>query len=72
MSPGLVPSAMTDVNDPTSNFHLAGETPAKRVATEEDMVGTAIFLSSKAGAYMDGQIVRVDGGRLLTLRGANK
>ncbi|RSM09128.1 hypothetical protein CEP52_004297 [Fusarium oligoseptatum] len=68
MSPGLVPSAMTP-NDGSSNLRLAGETPAKRAGTEGDMVGCALWLMSKAGAFMDGKVVRIEGGRLLILKG---
>lgn len=68
ISPGIVPSGMT-TTDANSNLHLAGETPAKRAGTEEDMVGTALWLTSKAGAFMDGKVVRVEGGRLLILKG---
>ncbi|RMJ17049.1 hypothetical protein CDV36_003249 [Fusarium kuroshium] len=68
MSPGLVPSGMTP-NDGSSNLRLAGETPAKRAGTEEDMVGCALWLMSKAGAFMDGKVVRIEGGRLLILKG---
>ncbi|KAH8650481.1 hypothetical protein BGZ61DRAFT_542173 [Ilyonectria robusta] len=68
MSPGLVPSSMTP-NDGSSNLRLAGETPAKRPGTEEDMVGCALWLMSKAGAFMDGKVVRIEGGRLLILKG---
>ncbi|TVY85430.1 Rhamnolipids biosynthesis 3-oxoacyl-[acyl-carrier-protein] reductase [Lachnellula suecica] len=68
ISPGIVPSGMSDVNDPASNLHLAKESPARR-AGGEDMAGTAIWLSSKAGSFMDGEIVRIDGGRLLVLKG---
>ena len=60
---------MSDINDPSSNIHLAKESPARRAGGEEDMIGTAIWLSSKAGSFMDGKIVRIDGGRLLMLRG---
>lgn len=70
ISPGLVPSSMSDENDPTSNIHLAKDSPARRAGGETDMVGTAIWLSSIAGAFMDGKVVRVDGGRLLVLKGA--
>ncbi|EXJ83384.1 hypothetical protein A1O1_07006 [Capronia coronata CBS 617.96] len=68
ISPGIVPSGMT-TNDATSNLHLAGETPAKRPGNEEDMVGTALWLLSKAGAFMDGKVIRAEGGRLLILKG---
>ncbi|KAF5489144.1 Rhamnolipids biosynthesis 3-oxoacyl-[acyl-carrier-protein] reductase [Colletotrichum siamense] len=68
ISPGIVPSGMTP-DDGTSNLRLAGETPAKRAGNEEDMVGCALWIMSKAGAFMDGKVVRVEGGRLLILKG---
>lgn len=68
MSPGIVPSGMTP-SDGKSNLHLAAETPAGRAGNEEDMVGSALWLISKAGAFMDGKVVRMDGGRLLILKG---
>ena len=36
--------------------------PLGRVGTPEDVAGTAIFLSSRAGAYLTGTVVPVDGG----------
>ncbi|CAG9990547.1 unnamed protein product [Clonostachys byssicola] len=68
MSPGIVPSGMT-TNDSTSNIHLVNETPAKRAGTEEDMVSCALWLMSKAGEFMDGKMIRIEGGRLLVLKG---
>jgi NAD(P)-dependent dehydrogenase (short-subunit alcohol dehydrogenase family) len=68
ISPGIVPSGMT-TTDASSNLHLAAETPAGRPGTEEDMVGTTMWLVSKAGAFMDGKVIRVEGGRLLILKG---
>jgi NAD(P)-dependent dehydrogenase (short-subunit alcohol dehydrogenase family) len=68
MSPGIVPSGMT-TTDANSNLHLANEAPAKRAGTEEDMVGCALWLMSKAGSFMDGKIIRIEGGRLLILKG---
>ncbi|RDW84267.1 short-chain dehydrogenase [Coleophoma cylindrospora] len=69
ISPGIFPSAMTDPTDPESNFHLAKATPAGRAGDEGDIVGTALWLASKAGSFMDGKVVRVEGGRLLVLKG---
>jgi NAD(P)-dependent dehydrogenase (short-subunit alcohol dehydrogenase family) len=68
MSPGIVPSGMT-TSDSNSNIHLVNETPAKRAGTEEDMVSCALWLMSKAGEFMDGKIIRIEGGRLLILKG---
>jgi len=39
-----------------------GRIPAGRLATPEDMVGTAIYLSSRASDYLTGQCIYVDGG----------
>lgn len=37
-------------------------TPAGRVGTPEDIAGLAIFLSSRAGEYIAGQVIACDGG----------
>jgi NAD(P)-dependent dehydrogenase (short-subunit alcohol dehydrogenase family) len=33
-----------------------------RIGEPEDMAGTAIFLASRAGAYLTGAVIPVDGG----------
>lgn len=38
--------------------------PLERVGTEEDMAGAILFLTSKAGAYLTGNVLVIDGGRL--------
>lgn len=38
--------------------------PAERVGTQEDMGGSILYLTSRAGAYCNGNVVVVDGGRL--------
>ncbi|KAG0681504.1 hypothetical protein C6P42_004103 [Pichia californica] len=71
ISPGLYASRMTPMapNDPTSNMKYVHLVPARRAGSAEEMVACAIFLSSKGGAYMDGRNIRMEGGRLLTLKG---
>ena len=39
--------------------------PARRIGTEEDMAGAAIYLASRAGDYVVGSTLTVDGGVLL-------
>lgn len=56
-------------SDNNSNLHLAVEAPAGRAGNEEDMVGTMLWLLSKAGSFMDGKVIRAEGGRLLILKG---
>lgn len=36
--------------------------PAKRIGVDEDMAGTAIYLASRAGDYVVGETIAVDGG----------
>jgi NAD(P)-dependent dehydrogenase (short-subunit alcohol dehydrogenase family) len=41
---------------------VAKQIPAQRVGTDEDMAGAAIFLASRAGDYVVGATLTVDGG----------
>jgi NAD(P)-dependent dehydrogenase (short-subunit alcohol dehydrogenase family) len=41
---------------------VASQVPAKRVGTPEDMAGAAIYLASRAGDYVVGSTIIVDGG----------
>mgnify|MGYP006173565653 CR=1 FL=1 len=63
LAPGLFPSRMTkfvfdnsEIADEVNN-HI----PLGRAGEPQDMAGPAIFLSSRAGAWMTGSIVVVDG-----------
>jgi NAD(P)-dependent dehydrogenase (short-subunit alcohol dehydrogenase family) len=41
---------------------VAARTPLRRVGRDEDMAGTAVFLASRAGDYVVGDTIAVDGG----------
>ena len=41
---------------------LGRTVPRGRVGTPEDVAGTAIFLASRAGAYVVGEVIALDGG----------
>ncbi len=41
---------------------VAKSIPAKRIGLDEDMAGTAIYLASRAGDYVIGETIAVDGG----------
>jgi NAD(P)-dependent dehydrogenase (short-subunit alcohol dehydrogenase family) len=41
---------------------VAKRTPLRRIGTDEDMAGAAIYLASRAGDYVVGDTIAVDGG----------
>ena len=61
IAPGAFPSDMNRVARDHGDM-VAQAIPAKRVGTIEDMAGAAIFLASRAGDYVVGSTVIVDGG----------
>lgn len=50
----------------SSHYSLVG-LPAGRAGTEDDIMGTVLWLASRAGAYVNGLTVLLDGGRLSQL-----
>jgi len=49
------------------NEFIIGRTPAGKWGNPDDLQGAAIFLSSKASDFVNGQVVYVDGGILATI-----
>ena len=41
--------------------------PAERTGSEEDFAGTVLFMASRAGSYLNGEVLVSDGGRLSQL-----
>lgn len=39
--------------------------PLNRIGTPEDVAGTCLFLSSRAGSYVNGATIALDGGSLV-------
>ncbi|CAG8441085.1 6961_t:CDS:10 [Diversispora eburnea] len=67
IAPGFFESKMTaQVLKDLKNVFL-NNTPLNRFGTEEDVAGTCIYLTSRAGAYTTGATIVVDGGLLLIL-----
>ena len=64
LAPGFILTDMTNKlwSDPTMQAWGKTNTALRRLGQVEDMIGTAIFLASKASAFMTGQVVYVDGG----------
>lgn len=71
IAPGLYPSEMTerDIKASTREVREEGSFPGSfiplaRMGTEEEFGGAVLFLTSKAGGYVDGGVLLTDGGRL--------
>jgi NAD(P)-dependent dehydrogenase (short-subunit alcohol dehydrogenase family) len=62
VAPGPFESKM--MHETLERFHdaIVGSCPLGRIGEPEDMAGVAIYLASRAGAYVTGQVIPVDGG----------
>ena len=68
IAPGAFASTMNKVARDHGDA-LARGIPARRIGTPEDMAGAAIFLASRAGDYVVGDALAVDGGVAWTRQG---
>lgn len=68
IAPGYFPSKMTKeiVDNEAMTKYALTKIPANRMGTPEDIAGAALFLSSRASAFMCGQTLVVDGGQIAT------
>lgn len=64
IAPGYILTELTRplADDPKFDAWIKGRTPAGRWGTVEDLTGACVFLASPAAAFVNGQILTVDGG----------
>jgi NAD(P)-dependent dehydrogenase (short-subunit alcohol dehydrogenase family) len=63
IAPGLFPSKMTQFLFDGAGEEGASQTiPMGRSGRQDDIAGTCIYLSSRAGSYLSGAVIPVDGG----------
>ena len=62
IAPGPFPSKMIAFLLDEHADEVAATVPLGRIGEPEDMAGTALFLSSRAGSYLTGAVIPVDGG----------
>lgn len=62
IAPGFFESDMTVITDDAMRKMVEGMVPRGRTGEPEDMAGAAIYLGSRAGAYVTGSVIPVEGG----------
>jgi NAD(P)-dependent dehydrogenase (short-subunit alcohol dehydrogenase family) len=62
IAPGPFESKMMAATLDAFKDQIEAGAPLKRIGRPDDMAGAAIFLASRAGAYLTGAIIPVDGG----------
>ena len=68
IAPGMFPSKMLAGTLERKGFdEMVAPVPLKRLTGPADMAGAAIYLASKAGSYVTGAVLAVDGGYATTL-----
>ena len=67
IAPGYYATALTAKtrNDPEANQRVLDHIPANRWGDTQDLMGTVVFLASRASDYINGQMIVVDGGYLV-------
>jgi NAD(P)-dependent dehydrogenase (short-subunit alcohol dehydrogenase family) len=62
IAPGPFESKMMAATLEAFGEQIAAGTPLKRIGRPDDMAGAAIYLASRAGAYLTGAVIPIDGG----------
>jgi len=67
IAPGLVVTefARALYENPETRAKREAETPLRRLGQPEDIAGAALLLAAPAGAFITGQMIVVDGGRMI-------
>ncbi|GAA2600934.1 SDR family oxidoreductase [Winogradskya consettensis] len=62
VAPGPFPSTMMAATLDELGEAIAAAAPLRRIGRDDDMAGVAVFLAGRAGAYLTGAVIPVDGG----------
>ena len=62
IAPGPFHSRLTDTTSEAVKKSVATYVPVNRAGTPEDVQGVCLFLASRAGAYVNGSTIALDGG----------
>jgi NAD(P)-dependent dehydrogenase (short-subunit alcohol dehydrogenase family) len=67
IAPGPFPSRLTDTASEAVQKSVATYIPLGRPGAAEDVEGAVVFLASRAGAYVNGHTIPLDGGYIAAL-----
>ncbi len=69
IGPGYMITDMNQalIDNPAFDAWVKARTPARRWGRPDELIGAAVFLSSPASDYVNGQIIYVDGGMISVL-----
>ena len=62
IAPGLSDTDMSNLMEKKSGAEMIQQSLMKRLATPEEIANVAVFLASEKASFVNGQIIRVDGG----------
>ncbi|MEQ1801558.1 MAG: 3-oxoacyl-ACP reductase FabG [Gammaproteobacteria bacterium] len=65
VAPGFIQTDMTNAMPEEQRARLAAQIPLQRLGTVDDVAGIVLFLASRAGAYVTGETIHVNGGLLM-------
>jgi NAD(P)-dependent dehydrogenase (short-subunit alcohol dehydrogenase family) len=71
VAPGPFQSKMMAATLEVAGDAIAAAAPLRRIGRDDDMAGIAVFLASRAGAYLTGTVIPVDGGIATTASGTS-
>jgi NAD(P)-dependent dehydrogenase (short-subunit alcohol dehydrogenase family) len=66
VAPGPFESRMMHATLESFGDQIAAAAPLRRIGRPEDMAGVVVYLASRAGAYVTGAVIPVDGGLATT------
>ncbi|MGA2516545.1 MAG: glucose 1-dehydrogenase [Thermodesulfobacteriota bacterium] len=66
IAPGVIKTRLSEAlwKDPAVNAKAIASIPMMRLGEPEEVAGAVVFLASKAGSYITGETIVIDGGRV--------
>jgi NAD(P)-dependent dehydrogenase (short-subunit alcohol dehydrogenase family) len=66
LAPGIIKTRLSEAlwKDPEVHAANLGTIPLMRFGEPEEVAGAVVFLASKAGSYITGETLVIDGGRV--------